>query len=316
MLDNEERQWVLDGESKNVGDCKFLDFIFPCSMFGGSSTGNGNGNKLNLRIEILEGLLASMGEGKNAKINSLKQTVVRNKTDMASDAFRSLDLMRRVFESEVTDELRQIIERHLRTTFSPALENLRRNGLEITEDDIRSLCRSMLEAAKKPYLCEEQADGIAEAGSEYSNFIFSTESDIDSEASVQNFLVHQPSAVPPRGRKRGRPPKTNNPGRIISPSCHASEMTRELDLSKWNPNRVCSSSQFILLSKVSRVLMLLSHRKIFMKYPSVFRYCGDEMDRKWLVENRLTTRTTGKIYMMLLTDAIEIASAEKLLLRG
>lgn len=66
-------------------------------MFETLSTGNGNGNKMNLRIEILEGLLNSLGEGTNAKINSLKHTIISNKTNMADNPAKSLDLMRRVF---------------------------------------------------------------------------------------------------------------------------------------------------------------------------------------------------------------------------
>ncbi|KAK6100997.1 hypothetical protein QQG55_2900 [Brugia pahangi] len=282
-------------------------------MFGSYGTGNGNGNKLNLRTEILEGLLASMGEGKNAKVNLLKQTIMRNKTDMAGDAFRSLDLMRQVFQSEMTDEFRQIIERHLRTTFSPALENLQRNGLEVTEDDIKCLCRSILEAAKKPFLCEKQMEGFSERGLESPNFPVNTESDMDSETSVVNFVVHQRSTtIPPRGRKRGRPPKTENPGRSTPSYVYISEMVTESDMFKWNPDRVCSSSQFILVTKVSRLLMLNNYHELFMRYPTIFRYSSDEMDRKWLIKNRFTTRLNGKIYLLLLIDAAEIASAEGL----
>ncbi|KAM3724101.1 Suppressor of activated egl-4 protein [Dirofilaria immitis] len=295
---------------------KFL-FIFifiRVDMFGNFGTGNGNGNKLNLRTEILEGLLASMGEGKNAKVNLLKQTIMRNKTDMAGDAFRSLDLMRQVFQSEMTDEFRQIIERHLRTTFSPALENLQRNGLEVTDDDIKCLCRSILEAAKKPFLCEKQMENFTEKGLESPNFPVNTESDLDSETSVVNFVAHQrPTTIPPRGRKRGRPPKTDNPGRSTTPSyIHVGELITELDLNKWNPDRVCSSSQFILTSKVSRILMLHNYRELFMKYPTIFRYNSDEMDRKWLIKNRFTNRLSGEIYLLLLNDAAEIANAEGL----
>ncbi|VDK88837.1 unnamed protein product [Litomosoides sigmodontis] len=280
-------------------------------MFGSYGTGNGNGNKLNLRTEILEGLLASMGEGKNAKVNLLKQTIMRNKTDMAGDTFRSLDLVRQVFQSEMTNEFRQIIERHLRTTFSPALENLQRNGLEVTEDDIKCLCRSILEAAKKPFLCEKQVEGFSERGLESPNFPVNTESDLDSETSVVNFVVHQrPTNISPRGRKRGRPPKADNPGRSTPSYVHVSEMVTELDLAKWNPDRVCSSSQFILISKVSRILMLHNYRKLLRRYPAIFRYSSDEMDRKWLIKNRLTTRLSGKIYLLLLNDAAEIANAE------
>lgn len=79
-----------------ISGCFSFSYPLLIKMFGSYSTGNGNGNKLNLRTEILQGLLASMGDGKNAKVNLLKQTVMRNKTDMAGDAYRSLDLVRQV----------------------------------------------------------------------------------------------------------------------------------------------------------------------------------------------------------------------------
>lgn len=59
-------------------------------------SGNGNGNKMNLRIEIIENLLNASGDGTSAKINSLKQAVKRNKSDMADNTFKSLDVLRKV----------------------------------------------------------------------------------------------------------------------------------------------------------------------------------------------------------------------------
>lgn len=60
------------------------------------NTGNGNGNKMNLRIEILENLLKASGDGTSAKVNSLRQAVKRNKTDVADNTAKSLDLLRLV----------------------------------------------------------------------------------------------------------------------------------------------------------------------------------------------------------------------------
>lgn len=37
---------------------------------------------------------------------------------------------------------------------------------EVTEDDIKCLCRNILEAAKKPFLCEKQMEGFSERGLE------------------------------------------------------------------------------------------------------------------------------------------------------
>uniref|UniRef100_A0A8R1EKL2 Uncharacterized protein n=1 Tax=Caenorhabditis japonica TaxID=281687 RepID=A0A8R1EKL2_CAEJA len=63
-------------------------------------TGNGNGNKMNMRMVILDELLSremdSSSDGSSARVNSLKQVIKRNKQEMADDAPSSLDLMRRV----------------------------------------------------------------------------------------------------------------------------------------------------------------------------------------------------------------------------
>jgi hypothetical protein len=58
--------------------------------------GNGNGNKMNLRVEILENLLSASGDGTSAKVNSLRQAINRCKSDMADTLGSSLDLLRQV----------------------------------------------------------------------------------------------------------------------------------------------------------------------------------------------------------------------------
>uniref|UniRef100_A0A0M3IMW1 DNTTIP1_dimer domain-containing protein n=1 Tax=Ascaris lumbricoides TaxID=6252 RepID=A0A0M3IMW1_ASCLU len=253
-------------------------------MFERGGTGNGNGNKMNLRIEILEGLLRSMGEGSNAKINSLKQTIRRNKTDMAENTSKSLDLMRQVFQAEMTEEFRQVLDRHVRTTFSPAFENLRRNGHEVSDEDIKELCRNILESAKTPFLPAETTDPLKEIDPPSCRGF---DSDVESEASVMSIVAQQPNVHAPavRGRKRGRP-------------------------RKWNADRVNASTRFILGSKVSRLLATAQRGSLYAKYPRMFRYVGDEDDRVWLIENRLTTRLSGKIFIMMLEDVVEIAALE------
>uniref|UniRef100_A0A0K0D195 TFIIS N-terminal domain-containing protein n=1 Tax=Angiostrongylus cantonensis TaxID=6313 RepID=A0A0K0D195_ANGCA len=62
-------------------------------------TGNGNGNKVNMRIHVLEQILSSIEtDGSSARVNSLRQVIRRNKADMADDAGKSLDLMRRAMK--------------------------------------------------------------------------------------------------------------------------------------------------------------------------------------------------------------------------
>jgi hypothetical protein len=58
--------------------------------------GNGNGNKFNLRVKMLENLLEASGDGTSAKVNSLRQAIHRSKTDMADSLSSSLDLLRQV----------------------------------------------------------------------------------------------------------------------------------------------------------------------------------------------------------------------------
>ncbi|VDK58274.1 unnamed protein product [Anisakis simplex] len=285
-------------------------------MFERGGTGNGNGNKMNLRVEILDGLLESMGEGSNAKINSLKQTIRRNKTDMAENTTKSLDLMRRVFQSEMTEEFRQILDRHVRTTFSPAFENLRRNGHEVSDEDIKELCRNILEAAKTPYLPVENIDPMIKEFDPPSCHGF--DSDVESEASVMSIVPHQqlqsqsianPSSI--RGRKRGRPRKTDmDCGRSGTPIMRSNDAISAREAEKWDAGRISPSTRFILGSKVSRLLAAAQRGNLYMKYPRIFRYVGDEEDRAWLIENRLTTRLSGKIFVMILDDVLEIAILE------
>uniref|UniRef100_F1LAX4 Uncharacterized protein n=1 Tax=Ascaris suum TaxID=6253 RepID=F1LAX4_ASCSU len=279
-------------------------------MFERGGTGNGNGNKMNLRIEILEGLLRSMGEGSNAKINSLKQTIRRNKTDMAENTSKSLDLMRQVFQAEMTEEFRQVLDRHVRTTFSPAFENLRRNGHEVSDEDIKELCRNILESAKTPFLPAETTDPLKEIDPPSCRGF---DSDVESEASVMSIVAQQPNVHAPavRGRKRGRPRKTDlDCGRSGTPIMRSTDAITAREAEKWNADRVNASTRFILGSKVSRLLATAQRGSLYAKYPRMFRYVGDEDDRVWLIENRLTTRLSGKIFIMMLEDVVEIAALE------
>ncbi|KAL3117389.1 hypothetical protein niasHT_005824 [Heterodera trifolii] len=114
--------------------------------------GNGNGNKLNRRLEMLERLLrASGGDGLCARTNSLRQALRRNRSDMADDTAKSLDVLRQVFQADLTEEIKQVIDRYVRSSFTPAFENLRRNGHEVTESDIAKLCVDILDGAKTAF---------------------------------------------------------------------------------------------------------------------------------------------------------------------
>ncbi|MFH4984450.1 hypothetical protein AB6A40_011159 [Gnathostoma spinigerum] len=141
------------------------------------------------------------------------------------------------------------------------------------------------------------------------------DSDIESDASVASYCL--PQTIPPpavRGRKRGRPRKTDTDcGRSGTPIMRSNEIISAQEALKWNPDRIDSTTRFILGSKVSRLLAASQRGNLYVKYPRIFRYIGDEEDRAWLVENRLTTRLSGKIFILMLEDAYEIATLENYL---
>lgn len=58
----------------------------------------------------------------------------------------------------------------------------------------------------------------------------------------------------------------------------------------------------------------MGHRgHIFVKYPRIFRYVGDEADKSWLFDRNISTRMSGKVFFMLLEDVMELATMESAL---
>ncbi|CAK5122792.1 unnamed protein product [Meloidogyne enterolobii] len=297
--------------------------------------GNCNGNKLNRRIEILENLLSASGDDTTATTNSLRQALRRNKSDMADDTTKSLDVLRQ-----------QVIDRHLRTTFTPAFENLRRNGHEVSEDDVNKLCISILDGAKVLFDSQqkESDEGNRKCVPAYTALLkhnlselqMQTEmshlydSDNESDGSLISYnssLQNAHSSLSDRPKKRGRPKKidldTGRSGTPVmngrQPITHAEalkvivKLTIKLILSffKWDPKRFSNDSPFVLISKLNKLLGFTSTRgHLLGKYPRLFRYVADEEDKAWLFQRNVTKRISGKVFLSSLEDALEIAAKE------
>ncbi|KAI6176721.1 DNTTIP1-dimer domain-containing protein [Aphelenchoides bicaudatus] len=301
-------------------------------------SGNANGNKFNKRIEMLEKLLEATGDGTSAKVNSLRQAINRSKTDMAENLNSSLDLLRQVFQAEMTEEIKQVMDRHIRTTFSPALENLRRNGFQISETDLNELCVGILEAAKEPFLhadvLEQErqnrkiipSDSVlkpkthnqsrSNAPNYDSRRIYESEGN-ESDTSMASFSNTSQFGGDPRfsrPKKRGRPRKTDvDTGRCGSPLMNGTQQVTFAEAFKWNPDRIQGDSRFVLGSKVNKLLALGHRGHIFVKYPRIFRYVGDEDDKSWLFDRNYSTRMSGKVFFMLLDDVMDLATLESAL---
>ncbi|KAJ1347660.1 hypothetical protein KIN20_002783 [Parelaphostrongylus tenuis] len=254
-------------------------------------TGNGNGNKVNMRIHVLEQILSSIEtDGSSARVNSLRQVIRRNKADMADDAGKSLDLMRRIFQNEITKEFQQIMDRHIRTTFSPAIENLKNNGHVVDQDVINDLCTSILDAAKVPFMRDRAATmNRNRVNSERSKREYeSDESDVS--------ILSKSSDIK---RRRGRPRKDEEPS-----SFDLSPFTLH-EVLKWSPERHLLTTRYIPAAKVA-ALLSIPVTVFFSKYPRIFRYSCDEEDRALLMEEKKLSRGVGRCYLMIMDDITEL----------
>ncbi|KAF7631137.1 DNTTIP1_dimer domain-containing protein [Meloidogyne graminicola] len=294
--------------------------------------GNCNGNKLNRRIEILENLLLASGDDTTAKTNSLRQALRRNKSDMADDTTKSLDVLRQVFQPDFNEEIKQVIDRHLRTTFTPAFENLRRNGHDVAEDDINKLCIAILDGAKTLFSSQpKEADegqrkcvpaytalmkhNLSEhqMQTEMSHLYDSDDNESDgSLISYNSSLQNVSGSLADRPKKRGRPKKIDlDTGRSGTPVMNGRQPITHVEALKWDPNRFSNDSSFVLISKLNKLLGFTSTRgHLLGKYPRLFRYVADEEDKAWLFQRNVTKRISGKVFLASLEDALEIAANE------
>uniref|UniRef100_A0A915CTV4 DNTTIP1 dimerisation domain-containing protein n=1 Tax=Ditylenchus dipsaci TaxID=166011 RepID=A0A915CTV4_9BILA len=279
-----------------------------------------HGNKMNLKLEILENLLNTCGDG--AKGNSLRQAIKRNKSDMADNTTKSLDVLRQVFQHEMTDEIRQIIDRHLRTTFAPAFENLKRNGHAVLQADIDELCVAILDGAKQPFLpppaslppptlCISSSSVLKDHAPDLhqTEIIKSVYESDDNENESDGSMISQNSSLvgPLPGGLYGQDSSMRRCG---TPLIQGTQPVTASEAIKWNPERMTKDSRFILGSKVNKALALGHRGHIFGKYSRAYRYVADDEDKAWLFDRNISTRMSGKVFFMLLEDVIEIAQLE------
>uniref|UniRef100_A0A0N4ZFC6 DNTTIP1_dimer domain-containing protein n=1 Tax=Parastrongyloides trichosuri TaxID=131310 RepID=A0A0N4ZFC6_PARTI len=108
-------------------------------------------NKLNRRIEFIKTLIASNEETKSARINSLKHSLELNNAYGPQGVDQCLHLLRMVFQLEINEEIKQILDRHLRTTFHQAIENLKKAGEHVNQNHINKLYYDILDNARQSY---------------------------------------------------------------------------------------------------------------------------------------------------------------------
>ncbi|KFM70244.1 Deoxynucleotidyltransferase terminal-interacting protein 1, partial [Stegodyphus mimosarum] len=230
---------------------------------------------------------------------------------------KSLDILRQNMQKFINKEIDDIIQKYVEKFFKPGIENIKINNGEnsVSDQHIHSVCRQILEEAKKMYLSTTNRGGSpadfveTENGSSSeqkpNNFSKTLvkkrkDSDTDSEAS---FIPVKPK------RRKGRPPNISS-GRSTPMKFKVEQVRREGP--KWDPARLTSDTRFIMGAKANKALGLGATRgRLYIKHPEIFKYSGDQEDKQWLYDHNLMPATGGKAYMLLVEDIKELAESEE-----
>uniref|UniRef100_A0A0K0CZH8 DNTTIP1_dimer domain-containing protein n=1 Tax=Angiostrongylus cantonensis TaxID=6313 RepID=A0A0K0CZH8_ANGCA len=195
-----------------------------------------------------------------------------------------------IFQNEITKELQQIMDRHIRTTFSPAIENLKNNGHVVDQDVINDLCTSILDAAKVPFMRDRAANVKRNRMNSERN-----KREYESDESDVSILSKSSDIK----RRRGRPRKDEEPS-----SFDLSPFTLH-EVLKWSPERHLLTTLYIPAAKVAAFLSI-PVTVFFSKYPRMFRYSCDEEDRSLLMEEKKLSKGVGRCYLMIMDDVKEL----------
>ncbi|GIX83268.1 deoxynucleotidyltransferase terminal-interacting protein 1 [Caerostris extrusa] len=248
------------------------------------------------------------------------QTVAmqRARLGFISGTAKSLELLRQNMQTFINKEIDDIIQKYIDKFFRPGIENIKVNNGEnsVSDQHINSVCRQILEEAKKMYQNTSnrgisptdfgELESSSSSDQKPVEKISKTtakkrkESDTDSEASIV--------PVKPK-RRKGRPPNIAS-GRSTPLKLKVEQVKREGP--KWDPNRLKPDTLFVMGAKANKALGLGNTRgRLYIKHPEVFKYSGDQEDKQWLHDRRLMPATGGKAYMLLVEDIKELAETEE-----
>lgn len=258
-----------------------------------------------------------------------------------------MDILRRLIQDSINDELSKVIERYLHKFFDPAVANIRKNNEEVTDEHISCLCQQMLEEAEKMYVYRTTSSSATDypqtaspltdseivSGNRQQKILINkhipsdlrkrfyreqqmTDSDAESDVSVPSSTISSHNA-----RKRpkhfsefyaARPPSRSSTPGVSSQSKGVPELSLE-DIEKWNPDRVTSQTKFVLGSKANKALGMTAQRgRIYMKHTGLFKYVGDNDDKSWLMhQNVKAMRCGGRAFLTVLDDILDLAQTQE-----
>lgn len=231
---------------------------------------------------------------------------------------KSLDILRQNMQKFINKEIDEIIQKYMDKFFKPGIENIKINNGEtsVTDQHIHSVCRQILEEAKKMY---QNTTNRGNSPSEFTELDNSSSNEQKSSSNTLKPMIKkrkesdtdsEASFIPVKPKKRkGRPPNVVS-GRSTPLKFKIEHVRREGP--KWDPSRLTAETHFIMGAKANKALGLGATRgRLYIKHPEIFKYSGDQEDKMWLYDHNLMPATGGKAYMLLVDDIKELAESEE-----
>ncbi|KFD71380.1 hypothetical protein M514_07137 [Trichuris suis] len=240
--------------------------------------------------------------------------------NQATAAKAGLNALRKIYQPAINEEIREVVQRYADQVFAPAVRNVCQNvDGTCSQQLLHTVCRNVLEEAKQLFPLS-QNEGLARKINDrphrspaevygehrkrtnaylqevpYGNGVCKSESEMSegsplTDVSQSRYLNYSNKRI-----------RTKLASKI--------ESTNTV-LEKWNPSRLTENSEFVLGPQANSALGFAAQRgRIYTKYPSLFKYIGDNDDRQWLIDQKLKRmKNGGKVFLVLLEDIIELAS--------
>ncbi|XP_069365467.1 uncharacterized protein [Maniola hyperantus] len=230
--------------------------------------------------------------------------------EFRASANKSLDMLRQTIQSAVTREIDQVIKKYLEKFFVPAVNNIRLNlGDEsVSEDQVRAVCRAMLDATRLLYSTPPRTvtTGFADVTSDAESS--NTENKLTRQTfqnSSQNKRKDMELDIDFSKIKKIKQEDTDSGSSspIPSPALR--------DPEKWNPARLTQDTLFIMGSHAHKVLGLGNSRgRLYTRHAGLLRYPADPADKEWIATHNLVNAVGGKTYIMVLEDIEELATSD------
>ncbi|XP_028030465.1 uncharacterized protein LOC114243246 isoform X2 [Bombyx mandarina] len=228
-------------------------------------------------------------------------------SEFRASANKSLDMLRQTIQSAVTREIDQVIKKYLEKFFVPAVNNIRLNlGDEsVSEDQVRAVCRAMLDATRLLYTtpartvpCPYENSESEALETKFSKQLQSTLQYKRKDSEIETDLF----------AKRKKIKQEDNTDSASSSPLPSPALR---DPEKWNPDRLMQDTLFIMGSHAHKVLGLGNSRgRLYTRHSSLPRYPADSIDKEWIANHNLANAVGGKTYIMVLEDIEELAHSE------